>query len=300
MEVCCTFDSPVLDQVLPPVLILEFVFGLVGNLTWRPNMVYLTHLAVADSLLLFCLPFRAHYYWQGKNWQFGDASCRVLLFLLAANRAAGIFFLTAVAVDRYLRIVHPLSRINRMSLSYALWVSLGLWVLIFLATGHLLADEHFFESNNRTQCESFNICMGFNPLSTWHNAFYIIQFFLPTSIVAFCSVRIAWQLRRKAMERRGKIKRAVQFVLAVALIFSTCFLPSTMSCLSVWILKVWYDECSYFEKANVAFYTSVCFTYFNSVLTLNLYFSFPAKFSVCLVSCLISILDLEEFCGIAL
>uniref|UniRef100_A0A8C5HAN4 G-protein coupled receptors family 1 profile domain-containing protein n=1 Tax=Gouania willdenowi TaxID=441366 RepID=A0A8C5HAN4_GOUWI len=132
------------------------------------------------------------------------------LFLLAANRAAGIFFLTAVAMDRYLRIV------------YALWVSLGLRVLIFLATGHLLADEHFFESNNRI-------------------------------------VRIAWQLRRR-------------FVLAVALIFITCFLPNTMSRLSVWILKVWYGECSCFEKANVAFYTSECFTYFNSVLNPVVYY----------------------------
>lgn len=284
---CCAFESPLLDRVLPPILILEFMFGLMGNIvalwmfifhmdTWKPNSVYLTHLAVADSIVLFCLPFRADYYRRGKDWLHGDVPCRVLLFLLAANRAAGIFFLTAVAVDRYMKIIYPRNCINQMGLGYALWVSLGLWLLIFLATGYLLFEEHFFENNNRTQCESFNICMGFSPLSTWHNAFYIIQFFLPSSIVAFCTVRITWQLRNRTLDKKGKIKRAVQFVLAVALIFITCFFPSTISRIAVWILKIWYNECKYFEEANLAFYTSVCFTYFNSVLNpVVYYFSSP-------------------------
>lgn len=284
---CCAFEAPLLDRLLPPILILEFMFGLMGNVvalwmfifhmdTWKPNSVYLTHLAVADSIVLFCLPFRADYYRRGKDWLYGDVLCRVLLFLLAANRAAGIFFLTAVAVDRYMKIVYPRNCVNQMGLGYALWVSLGLWLLIFLATGYLLFEEHFFENNNRTQCESFNICMGFSPLSTWHNAFYIIQFFLPSSIVAFCTVRITWQLRNRTLDKQGKIKRAVQFVLAVALIFITCFFPSTISRIAVWILKIWYDECKYFEEANLAFYTSVCFTYFNSVLNpVVYYFSSP-------------------------
>ncbi|XP_004074675.1 hydroxycarboxylic acid receptor 3-like [Oryzias latipes] len=286
-DVCCAFEAPVLDRVLPPVLILEFVLGLLGNFValwmfvfhmdeWKPNTVYLTHLAVADSIVLFCLPFRADYYLRGKNWIYGDAACRILLFLLAANRAAGIFFLTAVAADRYLKIVHPLNRVNRLGLGYALWVSLGLWFLIFLATGYLLADQHFFHSGNRTQCESFNICMGYTPLSTWHNAFYVLQFFLPSAIVAFCTARITLQLNNKTLDRQGKVKRAVQFVLAVALIFITCFFPSTVSRVAVWVLKLWYDQCRHFEEANLAFYTSVCFTYFNSVLNpIVYYFSSP-------------------------
>ncbi|XP_010875739.3 hydroxycarboxylic acid receptor 1-2 [Esox lucius] len=285
---CCAFESPMLDKYLPPILVLEFVFGLVGNVgalwmfvfnldTWKPNSVYLTHLAVADSIVMFCLPFRADYYRRGKHWIHGDVLCRIMLFMLAANRAAGILFLTAVAVDRYFKIVHPMNTINRMGLRYALWVSVGLWGLIIAATGYLLMNDHFFISNNRTQCESFNICVGSNPVTTWHDAFYVIQFFLPTAIVTFCTVCITWQLRRKTIDSRGKIKRAVQFVLAVALIFIICFFPSTASRIAVWILKAWYDDCQFFQEANLAFYTSVCFTYFNSVLNpIVYYFSSPA------------------------
>ncbi|KAG9262999.1 hydroxycarboxylic acid receptor 3-like [Astyanax mexicanus] len=287
-SVCCAFDSPILDQVLPPVLFLEFIFGLSGNVlalvmfafhmdTWKPNSIYLAHLAVADSVVLFCLPFRADYYRRGKNWVYGDIFCRVLLFLLAANRAAGIFFLTAVAVDRYIKIVHPLHRINRMNLSYAMLVSCGLWAGIVAMTAYLLSSPHFYYNRNRTQCESFNICMGNNPLSNWHNAFYVIQFFVPGSIVVFCTACITWQLKIKTMDTQGKIKRAVQFIFVVALIFIICFFPSTISRIAVWILKTWYSECLYFREANLAFYTSVCFTYFNSVLNpLVYYFSTPA------------------------
>ncbi|KAM8854193.1 hydroxycarboxylic acid receptor 1-2 [Synchiropus picturatus] len=285
---CCVFQTPRLNQVMPPVLVLEVVLGLSGNSVallmfmyhmdkWRPSAVFLTQLAVADTMVLFCLPFRAHYYWQGKDWVLGDAACRVLLFLLAANRAAGIFFLTAVTVDRYCKIVHPLNRINLLGAGYAVGVSVFLWAVVLLATGHLLAEQQFLSSDNRMQCESFNICMGPNPLSTWHSVFFVVHFVLPTAIVAFCTVRITWQLCSRPAGHRRKIKRAVHFVLAVALVFIVCFLPSSASRIAIWVLKVWYQHCRYFEGANLAFYTSICLTYFHSVLNpLVYYFSTPA------------------------
>ncbi|XP_060796428.1 hydroxycarboxylic acid receptor 2-like [Neoarius graeffei] len=291
-SVCCAFESSILIQVLPPVLLIEFICGLTGNIlalcmfafhtdSWKPNSIYLAHLTVADSVVLFCLLFRADYYRRGQNWVFGDAFCRILLFLLAANRAAGIFFLTAVAVDRYLKIVHPLHRINRMSLSYAMWVSAGLWAIIVAMTGHLLGSPHFFSVGNHTQCESFNICLDNSPLSVWHNAFYVLQFCVPGGIIVFCTICIAWQLKTKTMDSTGKVKRAVQFILIVAMVFLVSFFPSTVSRVAVWILKAWYNECVHFTEANLAFYTSVCFTYFNSMLNpLVYYFSTPAMSGV--------------------
>ncbi|XP_046714064.1 hydroxycarboxylic acid receptor 2-like [Silurus meridionalis] len=287
-SVCCAFQSQILHQFLPPILYIEFIFGLTGNVlalsmfalhmeSWKPNSIYLAHLAVADSMVLFCLLFRADYYRRGQDWIFGDAFCRILLFLLAANRAAGIFFLTAVAVDRYLKIVHPLHRINRMKLSYAMWVSAGLWAMIIVMTTYLLGSPHFFMVGSRIQCESFNICLNNSPLSIWHNSFYLIQFCVPGGIIIFCTACITWQLKTKTMDTTGKIKRAVQFIFVVAMVFLICFFPSTASRVAVWVLKAWYQECSHFSEANLAFYTSVCFTYFNSVLNpLVYYFSTPA------------------------
>ncbi|XP_060796430.1 hydroxycarboxylic acid receptor 2-like [Neoarius graeffei] len=287
-SVCCAFDTPVLDQILAPILFIEFILGTTGNFlflcmfaldagNWKPNSIYLAHLSVADTVLLFFMPFRAEYYIRGKDWIFGDAFCRMLLFFVAANRAASIFFLTAVAVDRYLKIVHPLHRINRMNLKYAMGVSTCIWAMVFLMTGQLLGSKHFFSLANHTQCESFNICLDNNPLVIWHSTFYVLQFLVPSSIIIFCTVCITWQLKTKTMDTTGKVKRAVHFILIVALVFFVCFLPSTASRVAIYVLKIWYNQCSYFSEANTVFYFSLCFTYFNSALNpLLYYFSTPA------------------------
>ncbi|XP_026116975.1 hydroxycarboxylic acid receptor 1-like [Carassius auratus] len=118
---CGTYETPILDHYLP-MMFSEFLLGLIGNIlalsmfffhrdTWEPNSVYLAHLALANSLALLCLPFRADYYHRGKDWVYRDAFCHILL---------SYSFLTAVAVDRYLKIIHPL---HRMGLCYALWFS---------------------------------------------------------------------------------------------------------------------------------------------------------------------------------
>ncbi|KAM9460527.1 hydroxycarboxylic acid receptor 2-like [Clarias gariepinus] len=287
-SVCCAFQSPIIALVLPPILFIEFIIGLTGNVlalsmfafhveSWKPNSIYLANLAIADILLLFCVLFRADYYLKGQDWTFGDVPCRMMLFLTSANRAASIFFLTAVAVDRYLKIVHPLHRLNRMNLSYSVWVSAGLWALVIVFTGQLLGSPHFFSVGNHTQCESFNICLNNSPLTIWQNAFYVIQFCVPGAIIIFCTICITWQLKTKTMDNTGKIKRAVQFIFIVSIVFLICFFPSTATRVAIWILQIWYNECSYFSEANLAFYTSACFTYFNSVLNpLIYYFSTPA------------------------
>ncbi|XP_048115351.1 hydroxycarboxylic acid receptor 3-like [Alosa alosa] len=285
---CCPFTSPILDEVLPPVLILEFIFGLLGNGlalwmfvfhmdTWKPNSIYLAHLAVADTILLFCLPFRAHYYLRRKDWIYGDVLCRILMFLLATNRAAGIFFLTAVAVDRYFKVVHPLNRFSRMSLGYATLVCCCLWVVIVSLTSNILFSSHLYVLDNRMQCESFNICMDYTAASAWHDTLYLLQFSVPTAIIVSCTVCITLQLKNRTVDTDGRITRAVYFVLTVALVFIVCFLPSTLSRMAIWILRAWYNECSHFKQVNFAFYTTVCLTYFNSVLNpVVYYFSSPA------------------------
>ncbi|KAL2100478.1 hypothetical protein ACEWY4_004872 [Coilia grayii] len=285
---CCVFSTSILDEVLPPILILEFVFGLLGNGlalwmfifhmdSWKPNSVYLAHLTVADTIILFCLPFRADYYRRRKDWIYGDVMCRILMFFLAANRAAGIFFLTAVAVDRYLRVVHPRSRISRLGLGYATLVSCCLWAAIVAMTVYLLIFSHIHEYEDRQQCESFNICLDFKGDNIWHDTLYLLQFFLPTIIILFCTGGITYQLKTKTVDTGGRIRRAVYLVLTVSLVFIICFLPSTVSRMAVVVLKTQHNECSYFKATNLAFYTSVCLTYFNSVLNPVLYYlSSPA------------------------
>ncbi|KAL2100477.1 hypothetical protein ACEWY4_004871 [Coilia grayii] len=285
---CCVFSTPILAHVMAPVLIVEFLLGFVSNMlalwmfsfhteAWKSHSIYLAHLTVSDAVVMLCLPFRAAYYVRGWDWIYGDAFCRFVLFMLATCRAAGIVFLTAVAVDRYFKIIHPQCRINRVGLRFINGICCGLWVFIVAMNVYLLTGNHFLYQGANLQCETFTVCMGFTLLHTWPDIFFVLQFVIPAAIVCFCTCSIIAHLRTNAVNNRSRISRAVYFVMTVALVFITCFLPSAVSRMAVWVLKARYDRCSHFQGASVAFYYLISLTYFNSVLNPALYyFSSPA------------------------
>ncbi|XP_024909038.1 hydroxycarboxylic acid receptor 3-like [Cynoglossus semilaevis] len=119
----CDFKGALLPTVLPPVLLMEIVLGILANgfalwifcfqlKPWKSSTVLLFNLAVADFLLIMALPFRASYYLSGINWMFGESVCNIILFMLAMNRSGSTFFLMAIALDRYMCVVHPHHPIN--------------------------------------------------------------------------------------------------------------------------------------------------------------------------------------------
>lgn len=63
-------------------------------------------LSAADLLLLLCLPFHTSAITLGF-WPFGNFLCKVISFLGVACSAASVFTLAALAVTRYLIVVHP-------------------------------------------------------------------------------------------------------------------------------------------------------------------------------------------------
>ncbi len=246
--------------------------------TWKPNSIYLAHLALADSLVLFCLPFRADYYRRGKDWVYGDAFCPY--FTLSFGRQQSRRYILPHCCRR-----GPIPEDRSPSQPHQTeWVcvmpcgsSAGLWVLIIAMTVYLLTDEHFYYLNNHTQCESFNICFGNNSRFNWHNVFYVLQFFVPTAIVIYCTTCITWQLKSKTVDTQGKIKRAVQFILTVAAVFIICFFPSNISRIAMYSWNSGITSATISVRQMMRLKPVSAFTYFNSVLNpIVYYFSSPA------------------------
>ncbi|KAM4707119.1 hydroxycarboxylic acid receptor 2-like [Discoglossus pictus] len=285
---CCAFQAPILDQVIPPILLLEFVLGMVGNSlglwmisrqvkSWKPSSVYLFSLTVADFVVLFCVLLRADYYIRKKDWIYGDVSCRLLLYILASCRSAGIIFLTIIAIERYCKILFPFHRVNKITVKEASFISTLLWIGILAMYSYLVTEPHFFRTNNKTQCESFNVCPT-APSASWTDIFYISLSALSLCTILYCTVCIVLHLKDNTIDKNGKIRRAVSFVLSIAVIFTICYLPSNFIRVSVWILQSQNKvDCKDYEVANLAFYITVCFTYFYSMLNPILYyFSSPS------------------------
>lgn len=231
----CTVHSEAVEVAVATLLVLECGLGLLGNgvalwtfgfrlKVWKPYAVYLLNLVTADLLLAVCLPFHAAFYLRHKTWRLGRPSCRGLLFLQALSRGAGITFLTAVAVDRYFRVVHPRLKVNLLSLRAAWGISGCVWLLLLgLTHQSLLASEA--------------ACRGLEPRGelsfslVWQEALLVAQFVLPFGLILFCNARIVRTLRRRLRDpdRQPKLQRARALVTAVVVLFAACFLPSFLA-----------------------------------------------------------------------
>ncbi|ELW65497.1 hydroxycarboxylic acid receptor 1 [Tupaia chinensis] len=279
---CCLIEGDPISQVMPPLLILAFVLGALGNgialcgfcfhmKTWKPSTVYLFNLAVADFLLMICLPLRTDYYRRQRHWAFGDGPCRLVLFMLAMNRAGSIAFLTVVAVDRYFKVVHPHHAVNTISNRTAAGVVCALWTLVILGTLYLLTESHLCAQEQGVSCESFIM----ESANGWHDIMFQLEFFLPLGIILFCSARIVWSLKqRRRLAGQTRTKKAIRFIMVVAVVFITCYLPGVSARLYfLWTVPV--SACD--PSVHTALHVTLSFTYTNSMLDpLVYYFSSPS------------------------
>ena len=291
----CHFNGTLLISVLPPLLVTEFVLGILGNglalwifsfhmKPWKSSTVLLFNLAVADFLLNMALPFRASYYISELNWKFGSAFCNICLFMLAMNRSGSTIFLMAIAVDRYMRVVHPHHPINSLSVPKAMCGSLVLWMLSISMSAHVFTLKH-----NKTYCESFMVETQPQLNLSWHKFAFLFSFFIPLVVIIYCTVHIIVHLRRRQLAQQAKIKKALCFITVVAVLFIICFFPSNFMQLLIWARTQRLanslpasEVCSALENPTSLFYITISLTYLNSALDpVVYYFSSPTFKNFC-------------------
>ncbi|XP_016106771.1 probable G-protein coupled receptor 34 [Sinocyclocheilus grahami] len=110
----CQTDNTSLQVPLAIFYALFFVFGLSGNLLalWvflrvhpKKNSVriFLINLALADLLLVICLPFRVVYHSNNDRWVLPPLLCRMVGIIFYMNMYISIVLLGFISVDRYLK-----------------------------------------------------------------------------------------------------------------------------------------------------------------------------------------------------
>ncbi|XP_078082222.1 hydroxycarboxylic acid receptor 2-like [Mustelus asterias] len=297
----CGFKKEVPSSYNPPVIIVTFILGFIGNVialwifcfhikSWKPNNVYSLNLAIADTLLICCLPFRADYFIRGKNWIFGDVPCRLMVFLISLNRAGSIMFLTVMSIDRYFKVVHPHHRVNKMPTSCTVKVTGALWILAVAICSHLLTESHTFNHDNLMYCEPFDMTQPLSPTAIWTDVVFIVfKFALPAPIILFSTFCIIWKLKQMKTESRGKYQRAVKLVIAVAAVFVVCFLPTNIAVIAVLVTRLTGTEsCKSYKIAVEIFFNTLFMTYLNTVLDPLIYYFSSSKFKNALMKALAS------------
>ncbi|XP_067874596.1 C-X-C chemokine receptor type 3-2-like isoform X1 [Heterodontus francisci] len=187
---------------------------------------FILHLAIADLLLVFTLPFWAVEAVNG--WVFGNTMCKLVGAIFAINLYSSILFLVCISFDRYLAIVHAIHMYKKRKPIYIHVTCFVVWVFCFmLAMVDLIFRKEYSSSYlNSTVCTYI-----FDPASAgaWNLsirvAHHTIAFFMPMAAMLYCYCMIFKTLCHTQMFERQK---TLKVVIAIVVVFIACWLPYNM------------------------------------------------------------------------
>ncbi|XP_054464845.1 galanin receptor type 1-like [Anoplopoma fimbria] len=241
LELISRADEDLFKAFVPILDGLILVTGLVGQtlviiiLTGRRKKIsqpphgtdtLLLALSAADLLLLLCLPFHTSAITLGF-WPFGSFLCKVISFLGVACSSASVFTLAALAVTRYLTVVHPTwTYRSRMHRRIKLTVAL-LWV----PASALAAPQFAFRTvtaSSAVYCFAF--LSDFSQL-VYSIALFLFGFALPLGIIVLMYAKIYCFLRHaRLLGNAPQLERYQSQVThtsaLLVLVFTLLWLPS--------------------------------------------------------------------------
>ncbi|XP_041835205.1 probable G-protein coupled receptor 34 [Melanotaenia boesemani] len=243
----CTFDDSALHLLLAVVYSLFFIFGLVGNLfaLWvflflhsnrNSVRVFLINCAVADLILLACLPFRVFYHVNRDKWVLGSVACKLVGNIFYMNMYISIALLGLISLDRYLRLRGKGRERNGVRLRLRLWgrsrpcswlVCGALWGVSLTAAAVMIATAEDMESNDKCfQYKKRKNSQG----KGYFNAVLVFMFWLVFIMIVVSYAKIASQLLQVSRDKpdlpnANKYKRTAKKSFFVLFLFTVCFGP---------------------------------------------------------------------------
>lgn len=124
--------------------LLIFVVGVGGNLLTctviakhrkmrTPTNLYLFSLAISDLLVLILgMPLETYELWQNYPFVFGEGGCLFKVYLFETVCFASVLNVTALSVERYVAVVHPLRTRYAVTTRHAQRVITAVWLVALL------------------------------------------------------------------------------------------------------------------------------------------------------------------------
>ncbi|NWU15846.1 GPR35 protein, partial [Cephalopterus ornatus] len=208
--------TPVITLGIPLNAIAFWVFccKLKG---WTETKVYMINLIVADSFLLFTLPFMIYL---TKYNHPVDLFCKAIHNIYFTNMPMSILIITLIAIDRYIAIKFPLkakvfrSPLKSASICGFLWITVIIYSTVCLKL--LNKWERFCFQKESLEPSYFSLFA------------IIFGYFIPLGIVIFCSVQVIRCLKKNmatSPHETKLIQKAVHIVSVNLCVFTVCFSP---------------------------------------------------------------------------
>ncbi|XP_074839500.1 putative G-protein coupled receptor 34 [Carettochelys insculpta] len=217
-----------------------FVVGLAGNIValfaflrinHRRNsiQIYLLNVAIADLLLIFCLPFRISYHINKNTWILGLIFCKIVGSLFYMNMYISIVLLGLISMDRYVKINKSIQRPKILTATRSRYICCILWTIAITGLTVIVAQSVRREEYNSTMCFHYR---------DKHNAkmeailnyilviiFWIVFFLLILSYAKIAENLLKISKKRADFPNSGKYSTTARNSFIVLTIFTLCFVP---------------------------------------------------------------------------
>lgn len=199
--------------------------------------LFITNLAISDIMMcLLAVPFTPLSAFM-ENWVFGEALCHLVPMSLAVSVYVSTLTSTAIAVDRFMVIVHPFK--PRMKVCVCFSVIVTIWLIAVTISLPLGVYQKVIWIPE----EGVVTCQEHWPKETARQFFtvtsLILQYIVPCSFITYCYVKVSFALGKRSRDRsrfgsrnrdRDEIeirrkKRTNKMLIAMISIFMCCWLP---------------------------------------------------------------------------
>ncbi|XP_076827170.1 type-1 angiotensin II receptor A [Brachyhypopomus gauderio] len=274
---------------VPVIYACNFLVGVAGNsivvaVIFRfmklktVASVFVLNLAVSDLTFLVTLPMWATFTATGYHWPFGSFLCKASGGLAVFNLYASIFFLTALSVDRYLAVVHPVgSRRHRTPLCARVSCTL-VWAsaLLLSAPAALSRDVHHVKGGAHTLCGVLHDGSRHHLLVTLGVLKSVLGFLTPFLIIITCYCRMGHALLgARGVPRKSSRPRedeTLRMLAAAVLAFFVCWAPhQVVHSMDLLAMLNVVTDCHTLDIIDTAMPLSICLAYFNSCVNPVLY-----------------------------
>ncbi|KAM8811775.1 ACKR4 protein, partial [Eudromia elegans] len=270
---------------LPVFYALAFTVGVAGNslvvaiyaYCKKPKTntaVYIMHLAIADLLLLFTLPFWAANAVQG--WELGSAMCKLASSLYTMNFSSGMLFLACISVDRYRAISKSQGqrRAGKQCSITCVWV----WLAAVVLSVPELIFNQVKKYNERNEClPVFPVNMETLLKATIQILEITLEFLLPFLVMLTC-----YSATARAIFKSPNAKKSKPFIVLLAVVATFIITQLPYNIVKFWraidIIYLLITDCHASKVIDVALQVTKSIALFHACLNPLLYVFLGASF----------------------
>ncbi|MBN3274530.1 NK3R protein, partial [Polyodon spathula] len=245
---------------------------------------FLVNLAFSDASMAAFNTLINFIYALNNEWYFGQGYCKFHNFFPITAVFASIYSMTAIAVDRYVAIIHPLK--PRLSATATKVVIVSIWILAFVLAFPLCFFSRTRQIPNRILCY-VDWPSGFTDHFMYHIIVTVLVYVLPLVVmgitytivgVTLWGGEIPGDTSDKYHEQLRAKRKVVKMMIIVVVTFAICWLPYHIYFILTGIYPHW-NRWKYIQQVYLSiFWLAMSSTMYNPIIYCCLNSRFRAGF----------------------